>query len=135
MNAVDATVKEGNLQLTLSRSLSLRYNNLGGNTWPCSGIKLAKTEFKQVGSHKLLRNGAIQLTVPKFLSNQVSNPLKVPLVLKTKMPHKRLQELEAHIIKPLKIVFINLFFTIKKIFKESLKTMVYALCNQTNKTG
>ena len=67
MNAVDATAKEHNLQLTLSPNLSLSVTTTSEATRDAeTRIKLVKDEFKQVGSHKLLRKGVIQLTASEY---------------------------------------------------------------------
>ena len=67
MNAVDATAKEHNLQLTLSTILSLSVTTTLEVTRNAEAkIKLVKDEFKQVGSHKLLRKSVIQLTVSEY---------------------------------------------------------------------
>ena len=67
MNAVDATAKENNLQLTLSPILNLSVTTTSGATRDADvRIKLVKDEFKQVGSHKLLRKGVIQLTASEY---------------------------------------------------------------------
>ena len=67
MNAVDATAKEHNLQLTLSPNWSLSVTTTLEVTRDAEAkIKLVKDEFKQVGSHKLLRKGVIQLTASEY---------------------------------------------------------------------
>ena len=67
MNAVDATAKEHNLQLSLSPILSLSVTTTLEVTRDAEAkIKLVKDEFKQVGSHKLLRKGVIQLTASEY---------------------------------------------------------------------
>ena len=63
MNAVDATAIEHNLQLTVSPNLSLSVTTTLEVTRDAEArIKIVKDEFKQVGSHKILRKGIIQLT-------------------------------------------------------------------------
>ena len=66
MNAVDATAKEHTLQLTLSPNLSLSVTTLEVTRDAEAKIKLVKDEFKQVGSHKLLRKGVIKLTASEY---------------------------------------------------------------------
>ena len=68
MNAVDATAKEHNIQPFLSPNLSLSVTTttLELTLDAEAEIKLVKDEFKQVGSHKLLRKGVIQLTASEF---------------------------------------------------------------------
>ena len=67
MNAVDAIAKEHNLQLTLSPNLSLSVTATLEVTRNAEAkIKLVKDEFKQVGSHKLLRKSVIQLTASEY---------------------------------------------------------------------
>ena len=67
MNAVDATAKENNLQLTISPNLNLSVTTTSGATRDADvRIKLVKDEFKQVGSHKLLRKGVIQFTASEY---------------------------------------------------------------------
>ena len=67
MNAVDATAKENNLQITLSPNLSLSVTTTLEVTRNAEAkIKLFKDELKQVGSHKLLRKGVIQLTAFEY---------------------------------------------------------------------
>ena len=67
MNAVDAAVKEHNLQLTLSPNLSLSVTTTSEVTRDAEArIKLVNDEFEQVGSHKLLRKGVIQLTASEY---------------------------------------------------------------------
>ena len=56
-----------NLQLTLSPNLSLSVTTTSEATGEADArIKLVEDEFKQVGSHKLLRNGVIQLTASEY---------------------------------------------------------------------
>ena len=67
MKAVDATAKEHKLQLTLSPNLSLLVTTTLEVTRDTEAkIKIVKDEFKQVGSHKLLRKGVIQLTASEY---------------------------------------------------------------------
>ena len=67
MNAVDATAEEHNLQLTLSPNLSLSVTTTLEVTHDADArLKLVKDEIKQVGSHKLLRKGVIQLTASEY---------------------------------------------------------------------
>ena len=67
MNAVDAAAKENNLQLTLSPNLSLSVTTTSEVTRAADArVKLVKDDFKQVGSHKLLRKSVIQLTASEY---------------------------------------------------------------------
>ena len=67
MNAVDATAKEHNLQLTLTPNLSFLVKpTLEVMRDAEVKIKLVKDEFKQVGTHKLLRKGVIHLTASEY---------------------------------------------------------------------
>ena len=67
MNAVDATAKEHNLQLTLSLNLSLSVTTTLEVTRDAEAkIKLVKDEFKQVGSHKIQRNVVKHLTASEY---------------------------------------------------------------------
>ena len=55
MNAVDATAKDNNLQLTLSPNLSISVTTTSEATREADArIKLVKDEFKPVGSHSSL---------------------------------------------------------------------------------
>ena len=61
MNAVNATAKDHNFQVTLSPNLSLSVTKTSEATREADArIKIVNDEFKQVGSHKLLRKGVIQ---------------------------------------------------------------------------
>ena len=65
MNAVDATAKKHNLQLTLFRNLSLSVSvitTMEVTRDADTRTKLVRDKLKQAGSHKLLRKGVIQLT-------------------------------------------------------------------------
>ena len=67
MNAVDATAKDNNLQLTVSPNLSLSVTTTSEAIREVDArIKLVKDEFKQFGSHKLLRKGVIELTASEY---------------------------------------------------------------------
>ena len=67
MNAVDATAKDNNSQLTLSPNLSLSVTTTSEATREADArLKLIKDEFKQAGSHKLLRKGVLQLTASEY---------------------------------------------------------------------
>ena len=67
MNSVDATAKEHNLLPTLSRNLSLSVTTTLEVTRDAEAKKtLVKHEFKQVGNHKRLRKGVLQLTVSEY---------------------------------------------------------------------
>ena len=67
MNAVDAKTKENNLQLRLCPNLSLSVTTTSEVTCEADAkVKLVKEEFKQIGSHKLLRKGVIQLTASEY---------------------------------------------------------------------
>ena len=58
MNAVDATAKENNLQLTLLPNLNLSVTTTLGATRDADvRIKLVKDEFKQIGCHKDFEKG------------------------------------------------------------------------------
>ena len=68
-----STAKEHNLQLSLSPNLSLSVTTTLEVTRDAEAkIKLVKDEFKQVGSHKLLRKGVIQLTASEYLQLKTS---------------------------------------------------------------
>ena len=65
--AREKVLEKNNLQLTLSSNLYLSVTTTSGVTRDADvRIKLVKDEFKQVGSHKLLRKGVIQLTASEY---------------------------------------------------------------------
>ena len=68
MNALNATTKEkDNLRLTLSPNLSLSVSTTSDSTVDTDPkIRIVKDEVKQVGSHKILRKGVIQLTANEY---------------------------------------------------------------------
>ena len=65
MNAVDATAKEHNLELAVSPDLSLPVTTTLEVTRDAEA-KIKKDELNEVGGHKLLRNGVIQLTASEY---------------------------------------------------------------------
>ena len=68
MNALNATTKEkDSLRLTLSPNLSLSVLTTSDTTVDTDPkIRIVKDEVKQVGSHKILRKGVIQLTANEY---------------------------------------------------------------------
>ena len=107
MNAVDAAAKEhNNLQLNLSPNLSLSVTTTSEVTRDADArIKLVKDEFKQVGSHKLLRKSVIQLTASEHsqLKSSFESIYSFISFVNKNVKQTTTASDGTHIIKPLKL--------------------------------